>query len=143
MASILDKAIGLIKSLEGCRLTAYLDSVGVPTIGWGSTDGIHLGMTWTQAQADSSLLDEVEKCATRINALITKPINNNQLSALVSFTYNVGLNAFYHSRLLIYLNQGLSKDVVAKEFLRWDHGGGKVIPGLTRRRRIEHDLYLS
>ncbi len=143
MADRFDPAFRLIKKYEGCKLHAYQDVVGVWTIGWGSTLGVHPGMTITQEQADQMCLDDVKERSFAILKMVTVNINDNQLCALISFAYNVGLGALHHSHLLTYLNEGASKLKVAAEFLKWDHAGGKVFAGLTRRRHEEAELFLA
>lgn len=139
----LDAAFKIVKEFEGCKLHAYLDSVGVPTIGYGYTHGVHMGMVWTQAQADQALVTVINTCAQQIKGVVKPLLSDNQYSALVSFVYNVGFGAFYHSHMLAAINQGAGKDAVGREFLKWDHAGGHVLPGLTRRRKAEEALYLA
>lgn len=134
--------IRLIKSFEGLRLTAYQDSVGVWTIGYGTTRGVTPGMTISTAQAEQFLRQDVAKFEEAIRTSVKVPLNDNQFSALVVFTYNVGSGAFRNSTLLKKLN---AKDYTgaADEFLRWNKAGGKVLAGLTRRRNAERALFLS
>lgn len=138
-----DVAIPLIKRFEGCRLKAYKDSVGVWTIGWGTTHGVYPGMECTQLEADAWLFGGIQERAEQIQPLLKVQITDNMFCALLSFTYNVGITAFYHSTLLVKLNSGLAKVEVANELLKWDHAGGKVEPGLTRRRLEERTLFLT
>ena len=86
-----ERGLSIIKQFEGCHLTAYKDPVGIPTIGYGHTAGVKLGQTITQAQADAYLAQDVgtaEKAVSRYDD--TYHWNENQFSALVSFTYNCG-----------------------------------------------------
>ena len=141
MRVIPEKCIAFIKSFEGCRLKAYLDSVGVPTIGWGRTKGVHLGMEITREQADAYLLDELaNEYGASVQRLVTVPIDDDQFSALVSFHYNTG--ALAKSTLLKKLNAGDFAGA-SQEFLKWDHAGQKVLPGLTRRREAERKMFLG
>ena len=133
----------LIQQFEGCKLTAYLCPAGVWTIGWGSTGiGVSKGVTWTQAEADERYKKDIAFFKTGVKKLVTVPINNNQLEALTSFAYNLGLGALKESTLLKYLNKG-DYQAAANQFLRWDKAGGKVLAGLTRRRTAERNLFLS
>lgn len=139
--------IDLIKSFEGFKATAYLDIVGVPTIGYGTTEGVTKddvknGRTITQAHGEELLKAHLAKVESGINQLVKIQINDNQFSALACFAYNLGLGALEKSTLLSLLNAG---DVTgaADQFLRWDHAGGKQVPGLTRRRQAERSLFLQ
>lgn len=132
-----------IRSWEGCKLQSYQDAGGVWTIGYGYTHGIYKGMEWPMAKAEGALWAEIDKCASQIESVVTEPLNDNQMQALISFVYNVGFGAFLRSTLIKKLNQGEPKEVVAAEFLKWDHVAGRVLSGLTERRKYEYDLYLS
>ena len=138
---ISDRGIKLIQEFEGCKLTSYLDSVGVCTIGWGSTGSdIKPGMTITQEEADRRLRDHLAGVEERIEVLVTIPITQNQFDALCSFAYNLGVGALRTSTLLKLINLG-DFGSAAKQFLRWDRAGGVSLAGLTRRRRAEMALF--
>lgn len=130
----------LTESFEGCRLQAYLDSVGVPTIGYGHTHGVTMGMTCTQEQADAWLQEDVQGAVQVVNNLVTVPLTQQQFDALVDFTFNLGTGALQHSTLLRLLNSG-DYQGAAGEFEKWDKAGGKVLPGLLRRRQAERDMF--
>lgn len=133
----------LIQEFEGCKLTAYLCPAGVWTIGWGSTGlGVGKGVIWTQAEADERYKKDMAAFKSGVQKLVIVPITRNQLEALTSFAYNLGLGALKGSTLLKYLNAG-NYQAAANQFLRWDKAGGKVLSGLTRRRTAERNLFLS
>jgi lysozyme len=136
--------LALTKQFEGCKLTAYQDSVGVWTIGYGHTGSIvnRMGVVITQAQADSLLMQDIARFEDGVNKLVKVPLNQNQFDALVDFSFNLGLGNLGSSTLLKKLNAGDIKGA-AEEFLRWDKAGGKVLAGLTRRRKAERDLFLA
>lgn len=144
------EGIALIKKFEGCRLTAYPDpgTGGVPwTIGYGWThpvDGkpVRPGMTIDQATADRLLKIGLVSYENYVLKLVRVKLTQGQFDALVSFAYNVGSRALSTSTLLKKLNAGDIKGA-ADEFLRWDKAGGKVMPGLTNRRKAERDVFLS
>jgi lysozyme len=71
------------------------------------------------------------------------PLNNNELNALISFVYNVGINAFKASSLLRLLNSGTDKKIVAEQFDRWIYDDGVKVKGLINRRKAEKDLFVS
>ena len=130
-----DAGLNLIKSFEGCKLTAYQDAVGVWTIGWGHTSGVKQGQKITQAQADEYLkkdLAKFEKAVEKINSI---GLNENQFSALVSFAYNCGTGNL--NKLCI----GRTKAEIGSKMLEYNKAKGKVLAGLTRRRKAENKLY--
>jgi len=133
--------LSLIKSFEGCKLKSYQDVVGVWTIGYGSTGpDIKAGMNWTQAQADARLTHDLLKFEAGVTGCVKATLTPNQFSALVCFAYNVGLGNLQSSTLLKKVNAS-DMTGAAAEFLRWNKAGGAVIPGLTRRRQAESDLF--
>lgn len=136
------KGLQLLKSAEGLVLTAYQDAVGVWTIGYGTTARVYPGMTITQSQAEAFLKRDLLHFEAVVASLVNVFINDNQFSALVSFTYNVGESAFRDSTLLKFLNQG-NYQKAANEFLRWNRAGGRELAGLTRRRQAERALFLG
>ncbi|EMO6422347.1 lysozyme [Enterobacter hormaechei] len=142
-----DKGIALIKQFEGCKLTAYQDSVGVWTIGYGWTqpvDGkpIRAGMTIKQETAERLLKTGLVSYEGDVSRLVKVGLTQEQFDALVSFTYNLGARSLSTSTLLRKLNAG-DYAGAADEFLRWNKAGGKVLNGLTRRREAERALFLS
>lgn len=134
------EGLDLIKQFEGCTLTAYLDVVGVPTIGYGHTGGVKLGDTMTQAEADAQLEHDVLIRTNAVNNVLIAPVTQGQFDALVSFAYNVGVGNLQRSTLLRMINRGQAADA-GDELLKWNQAGGKVFAGLTRRREAELDLY--
>jgi lysozyme len=135
--------IALIKKFESCRLTAYQDVVGIWTIGWGHvSDDIEEGQEITQDEADQLLREDLDEFEDGVSQLVKVELTDNQFAALVAFSYNVGLNNLKQSMLLRCLNMHNAKDA-ADQFLRWDHAGGKVVAGLTRRREAERELFLT
>ena len=142
-----DKGIALIKQFEGCKLTAYQDSVGIWTIGYGWTqpvDGkpIRAGMTIKQETAERLLKTGLVSYESDVSRLVKVGLTQGQFDALVSFTYNLGARSLSTATLLRKLNAG-DYAGAADEFLRWNKAGGKVLNGLTRRREAERALFLS
>ena len=140
---ISQKGIDLIKSFEGCRLTSYKCPAGVLTVGYGHTGSdVHAGMTISQNEADRLLkMDLIVHC-NNVSGLVKVPLNQNQFDALVSFEYNVGYGALAGSTLLRLLNARDYKGA-GGQFGRWVYGGGKILPGLVRRRKAETLLFLE
>ncbi|MBX9297603.1 lysozyme [Chromobacterium vaccinii] len=133
--------INLIKQFEGVRLQAYQDAVGVWTIGYGHTGPeVKAGIRISQQQAEQLLATDLEKFETGVGKAVTVPLNANQFSALVSFSYNLGLGNLQSSTLLRLLNKG-DYTGAAGQFPLWNKAGGNVLPGLSRRRLAEQTLF--
>lgn len=143
MRNIGAAGLALLQASEGLRLTSYQDSVGVWTIGWGHTGReVKAGQSITKEQAVSLLEADLGKFERGVEAAVKAPLTQNQFDALVCFTYNVGLGAFGDSTLLKLLNQK-NYAGAADQFPRWNKAGGVVLPGLTKRRIAERQLFLS
>lgn len=139
------RGIQLIKSFEGCRLTAYRDAAGIDTIGWGTTNAdkavtgktIKSGLTITQPTAEKWLIESIKQ---RYEPKVEKyektyHWNQNQFDALVSFAYNIG-------SIDQLTNEGKrDKETIARKILEYNKSGGRVLEGLVRRRKAEHDLF--
>ena len=142
MSTISKTGLELIKTFEGCRLTAYVCPAGVLTIGFGST-GPHVtpGMAITQAEADALLIKDVKRFEKGVSDLIKVPLQQCQFDALVSFAFNCGNGALEESTLRKRLNAGEDPNTVAKQELpRWTNQG---LAGLVRRRTAEVNLFCS
>ena len=144
MTAALEQSIGLIKSFEGCRLTAYKCPAGVWTIGWGETLGVKEGDAWTQEQADEALRRRVGQfmLATikRCPQLHLEP--PERLVACTSLAYNIGIGAFAASSVARHTTRR-DYQHAADSFLLWNKAGGRVLRGLTRRRQAERLKYLN
>lgn len=130
-----------IHDFESCRLKAYLDGGGVWTIGWGHTKDVKKGDTCTLAQANAWYSEDTQEAVDAVNRLVKVPLTQNQFDALVSFTFNCGVEALATSTLLRKLN-AKDYDGARDEFVKWNHDNGKVVAGLTRRRNAEANLFL-
>ena len=135
-----EKGTEILKYFEGCKLTAYQDSVGVWTIGYGHTKGVYDGMTITQDEAEQMLLTELEEYEGYIESMVTVPLTQNQFDALVVWIYNLGPTNFRNSTLLKELNAG-NYNAAGQEITRWNKAGGKVLAGLVKRREAEAELF--
>jgi lysozyme len=141
------KGIGLLKQFEGSRLRAYRDGGGVWTIGYGHTamaGGIapKSGMTITQQQADDLLANDLVKYENGVKASLTRVPNQNQFDAMVSLCYNIGTGGFRKSSVARLFNDG-NMGGAANAFLLWNKDNGKVVSGLTKRRKAEMALFLT
>ena len=133
---------GYHKRLNDGTCTTYYCPAGVLTIGYGCTVGIKEGDIWTPQQAIDALKRELEKHEKAVNEFVKVDISQNAFDALVSFSYNCGSGALSKSSLLKKLNKGDTAGAAA-EFHKWNKGGGKVLPGLVRRRAQEAELFLT
>lgn len=134
-------AVDLIKKYEGRSLKAYKCPANVWTCGYGSTGpDIKEGVVWTIWQAEDRLKADLGRFAEGVDRLVTVPITDNQRAALISFSYNVGIQALKESTLLRLLNEGKTEEA-AGQFERWNKAAGRVLTGLTARRSAERDLF--
>lgn len=136
------EAVCEIARHEGCRLKAYRDIVGVWTCGWGETRGVTAGMAWTQQQADERFCESLTEFAEGVRKLCTNPPSDNELGAMVSLAYNIGLGGFARSTVLKKHNAG-DYQSAARAFALWNKAGGQVVRGLTLRRAKESAMYLT
>jgi lysozyme len=145
------KGLKLVKEFEGClkpvgggRFKPYICPAGVLTIGWGHTNAhgrkFDASDVWTQTECDEALLRDMAGFEKAVQRLVKVSVNQNQFDALVSFAYNCGDGALAKSTLLRKLNAGDYAGAAA-QFAAWNKGGGRVLPGLTRRRAAEAALF--
>jgi lysozyme len=139
--------LDLIKRFEGVRKQAYLDSGGIPTIGVGHTQGVELGMVWTDAQIDAAVIEDASRAQQNVElALGSVPLTSNQLAACTSLAFNIGTGAFASSTVCRLIK---ARDVAgaARAFTMWDkanvNGQLVVLPGLLARRQAEAALFLT
>ncbi len=157
-------AESLAKPFESCRLSAYWDVAGYPTNGWGNLlsrtrlqnvmrdnrwtieqANRWLHETWpdiTQEEADSKLELNLDKAFKAVTRLVKVSLHNEQIAALIDFTFNLGAGNLQISTLLKLINRN---ELIAagNEFEKWNKAGGIVSRGLTRRRLFEKQLFLS
>lgn len=131
-----------IATHEGYRSEAYKDTVGVPTIGFGETAGVKMGDKTTPERALVQLLESTEKHADAIRQCIRVPLYQHEFDAYVSLAYNIGTGAFCKSTLVKKLNQG-DYTGACNEIGRWNKAGGKVLPGLVKRREAEYRMCMG
>ena len=133
-----EKGIELIKKFEGCRLVAYKDPVGIPTIGYGHTRGVVLGMKITEAQATLYLKQDLAVAEAKVGKYESiYHFTQNEFDALVSFCYNIG-------NITALTNFGKrTKGEIAAKIPAYNKAGGKVLNGLVKRRAAEKELFLT
>jgi len=137
----------LIETFEGLRLTAYQDTVGVWTIGYGHSGRAGKpvpvsGMVITAATADFILTNDLNAIEAGVLAAIKRPMDQGQFDAMVSLAFNIGMGAFRSSSVARYFNRG-QPILAADAFRLWVRASGKVLPDLARRREAERQEFLS
>ena len=133
---ISDQGLEILIEREGMRNDAYLDSVGVPTIGIGHTGPeVHLGLHWNDDQIEAALRADLDRFEDAINDSVTVGLEPYQFDALVSFAFNVGVGAFKTSTLLRKINL-MQFEAAAEQFDRWH-----IPPEITRRRNGEKEQF--
>ena len=135
-----EEGLELIKSFEGCETTAYQDSVGVWTIGYGHTKGVEEGQTCSIEDAETMLSEEMDEYEGYINNMVKVELEQCEFDALVAWVYNLGPTNLGESTMLKVLNDG-QFDRVPDEMRRWNRAGGQVLQGLVRRREAEALLF--
>ena len=128
--------VGAIVKHEGLVKTAYVDPVGVVTVCAGHTKTAKLGQTLTDAQCAELLRQDVKDAEAAVKRLVKVPLTQGQYDALVSFVFNVGSTNFAKSTLLRKINAYDCRGAGA-EFDKWVYGGGRILPGLVKRRADE------
>lgn len=129
----------MIKQFEGIRLKAYkaVPSEQYYTIGIGHYGpDVSKDMVITEQEAEDMFRNDVERFEKYVNNL-GLPLNQNQFDALVSFTYNCGPGN------LKKLVAGRTPSQIADAMLQYNKSGGKVISGLTKRRKAERELFIK
>ena len=146
--NVSDNFFTIILLFEGFEKCPYLDSVNIPTIGIGTTvypNGKRVTMKdacITKDQAKEYVKLHIRPIEIDLEGFLPK-INQNQFDALVSFIYNIGMGAFRKSTLLKKAMKDPNDPAIAQEFMKWNKAGGKVLAGLTKRRKQESDLYFK
>lgn len=145
IAGLCLSAAGLVYVVgyEGYCGTACIPVKGdVPTIGFGTTEGVKLGDKTTPHAALGRALRDVSKFEGAIKRCVTVPLYQYEYDSLVSFSYNIGPTAFCNSTLVKKLNAGEYR-AACMEILRWDKFRGQTLPGLSIRREGEKRMCLG
>jgi len=137
---ISEDGLELIKKFEGCETSAYQDSVGVWTIGFGHTKGVEEGQTCSIEDAESMLADEMDEYEGYINDMVRVDLQQHEFDSLVAWVYNLGPTNLNESTMLKVLNGG-QFDRVPDEMNRWTRAGGEILEGLVRRRQAESLMF--
>jgi lysozyme len=151
--SINSAAIDLICEFEGFVDHWYPDPAkgwDVPTCCYGHTDAAGQPLyadsksrKFTKDEGRVILARDLAAVEAIVRDAVTAPLSDNELGALVSFTFNLGEDNLRKSTLLRLLNSGAPRGDVANEFQRWNRANGKIMAGLTRRRAAEAALFMT
>ncbi|NNU16265.1 lysozyme [Parvularcula sp. ZS-1/3] len=144
---ISNRGLNLIKEFEGLELEAYQDIVGVWTIGYGHTSmagppEVKPGMEITEAEASEILRRDLGQYENGVERAVKVEITQNMFDALVSLTYNIGVNAMKGSTFIKRINNR-DYEGAAEAMKWWNKAGGRVVAGLKRRREAEAALFLE
>lgn len=133
-------ATPLVAYFEGYVPSTYADPIGIPTICYGHTGpDVTPGRVATRAECQALLQGDLATALTAVRQCVTVPIEDHVAAALTSFTYNVGARAFCGSTLARRINRG-EWPAACAELDRWVYAGGKLLPGLVKRRAAERAL---
>lgn len=133
-----DLGIQLICRFEGLKTDAYKDAVGIPTIGYGHTKGVQMGMKITKEQAIEFLKEDLVKAENAVNKYNSKyNFSQNQFDALVSFAFNIG----NIDQLTAKGTRTIEK--IAECIPKYNKAGGKKLQGLVNRRQAELEMFKS
>ena len=137
-----ERLVNGVKAFEGFRAVPYMDAVGKWTWGYGETQGSHPTAPITKEEADLMLRASLTQCQADVLDAVRVPLKSGQLDACTDFVYNLGLGNFKGSTLLKKLNDGRYQEAYF-EFERWVYAGGKILPGLVKRRETEQQWFLE
>lgn len=143
-------AVNIIKEFEGFKSHAYIDTDGTPVIGYGLSqikgESVQIGDRISPDEANVALHSQLQVIQQELDKAIKVDLSDEQLGAIASLSFNAGVNHIADSTLVKKINAGNYADA-ANEFLRWDKANvrGRLVqlPGLTRRRRAERELFLQ
>lgn len=141
-AAVMLIAAPFVGDWEGLRTSAYLDPVGIPTICYGSTQGVKIGQEKTVQQCNELLQTELLEYYKAVDDGITVPLPPARAAALTSFAYNVGIANFNRSTLRRLMNEGKTRQA-CDELGKWVFAKGMKLRGLVRRREAERQLCLE
>ena len=140
--TISQKGIDLIKTFEGCKLFAYRDSVGIPTIGYGHTKDVKMGMSITQKQAEEFLKGDIKPVERLLNGMGIN-YTQNQFDALTSWIFNLGEGNFKKSTMYKNIVERKSDVEITDQMVKWVNAGGRPLLGLKKRRVAEANMFIG
>jgi len=146
-AAVAALGCAVVGGYEGLRLNTYLDVVGIPTVCYGETRGIKMGMKFTKGQCDAMLVEGLDQFAQKIEACVPsladrQTVTDKRYVAHLSLAYNIGTGAYCKSTVARRQNAGDQRGA-CDAFMMWNRAGGFVLKGLTKRREGERALCLE
>lgn len=146
MRKINDAGLALVKEFEAIKPKAYLDPVGILTVGVGHVvlpeDNIRLGQVISSERVDDLLREDLSIAEQGVENALTEEVTDNQFAACVALAFNIGVGGFKKSSIVKFINAG-DVSLAADRFLLYNQAKGKVLAGLTRRRKAERALFLT
>lgn len=134
---------GTVSYFEGKVNHTYVDPVGILTSCYGHTGPeLKKGQTFSDTECLVQLAEDLVEHDEGMMKVVMVPLSDKERAAYLSFTYNVGVNAFSKSTLLKKLNLG-DRLGACKELLKWNKAGGKILGGLVKRRQAEYELCIE
>lgn len=140
--SVSPSGVDLIKTFEGCRLEAYKCPAGIPTIGYGHTNQVKMGMKITQEQADKFLLEDIRSSEVLLNKMGIN-FRQHQFDALCSWIFNLGVGKFKGSTMYKCIMDDMADITITDQIVKWVNAGGKPMIGLKKRRIAEANMFLN
>lgn len=135
-------AVVCVSGFEGCRQYAYRDPVGIPTVCFGETRGVHLGQHFTRPECENMLGDRLQEFDAGVRKCVRIEMPATREAAMVSFAYNLGVGGFCRSSVARLLNENRPREA-CDALLHFNTARGIPLPGLTRRRQEERKLCLE
>lgn len=135
--------LAIIKPWEGKVNVGYADVVGIPTDCYGNTHGARIGVYRTDAECELMLNNEVKAVVQGLGRCVTREVQPNEAAALISVAYNAGTGAICKSSMVRRLNAGEPASGWCQELLRWNKAKGRVVLGLSNRRRAEYSVCIG
>jgi lysozyme len=135
-------ATPVVMSFEGKRNDVYADVAGVPTVCWGATQGIYAHRRYSDGECRALLDRDLRRHADGVAACLPPALPAETFAASVSLAYNIGVGAFCRSTAARQFNAGDLRGG-CDAMTRWNKAGGRVLPGLVRRRAAERALCLK
>ncbi len=145
--SISERGVDLVMQFESCRVAVYRDPVGLPTAGCGhlvtADDDYQVGQKLTEAEIRELFVEDLIPSVTCVNqALNWQRTAQGKFDAMTDLAYNIGCARFRNSTALKCHQRG-DDDCATRGIAAYRKAGGRVLPGLVRRRNADIDLYRS
>lgn len=141
---VLGVAGPLIAYHEGYVPKTYADPIGIPTVCYGQTGpAAKPDAEYTREECEAMLAGEIVTTLARLDQCLATPLSPSEWAALTSLAYNVGTHAICSSTIARMIRSGAPGAEWCEQFPRWVYAGGKVLPGLVKRRAAERKICLG